>query len=72
MSLWDRHSEFPIITTSHSVSRGDLFCRHSQENHTAREAEEGALEVDIRWVGREEDQFQAHPAFHSQWVVFAL
>lgn len=33
---------------------------------------EGALEVDIRWVAREEHHFQAHPTFHTQWVVFAL
>lgn len=33
---------------------------------------EGALEVDIRWVAKEEHHFQAHPTFHTQWVVFAL
>lgn len=33
---------------------------------------EGALEMDIRWVGREEHSFQARPTFHNQWVVFAL
>lgn len=40
-SLWGRHSEFPIIATSHSVPRGDLFCRHSQENQPPRETEGG-------------------------------
>lgn len=40
-SLWDRHSEFPVIATSRSVPRGDLFCRHGQENQPPREAEGG-------------------------------
>lgn len=39
-----------MIATSHSVPRGDWFCRHGQEEHTPRDAEGGGPPGG-HWVG---------------------